>query len=56
VELIVAACAELNEANISAQMMEEILQRRFVFMVFGSGEFRFRLSSPEPSRKVSGNV
>ena len=27
----------------------------FVFMVFGSGEFRFHLFSPEPSRKVSGN-
>jgi hypothetical protein len=34
--------------------MEEILQRRFVFMVFGSGEFRFHLFSPEPPRKVSG--
>ena len=35
-------------------MIEKILQRRFVFMVFGSGEFRFHLFSPEPPRKVSG--
>jgi hypothetical protein len=34
--------------------MEEILQSRFVFMVFGSEEFRFHLFSPEPPREVSG--
>ena len=28
----------------------------FVFMVFGSVEFRFHQSSPEPPRKVSGNL
>ena len=36
-------------------MMEEILQRRFVFMFFlDSGEFRLHLFSPEPPPKVSG--
>jgi hypothetical protein len=40
--------------KITAWMMEEILQRRFVFMVFGSREFRFHLFSPELPRKVSG--